>query len=151
AARSKATARWFAPLAWLPDGWARDVTFAVDDRGRFVDVAATASPLDAQRIDGVVLPGMINAHSHAFQRAMVGLTERAGSSDDNFWSWRTLMYALALRLSPEQIEAIATWVYVEMLRGGYTHVCEFHYLHNDVDGRPYADAAELSRAVLRAA
>jgi len=109
----------------------------------------------ATPIDGVMLPGMTNAHSHAFQRAMVGLTHRAGSvassGADNFWSWRSLMYALALRLTPEHIEAIACWVYTEMLRGGYTHVCEFHYLHNDPDGRPYADPAELSRAVLRAA
>ena len=102
-----------------------------------------------------MLPGMVNAHSHAFQRAMLGLTHApAPGSDggnDNFWSWRTLMYGLALALTPEQIEAIATWVYTEMLRGGYTHVCEFHYLHNAPDGRSYADPAELSRAVLRAA
>ena len=146
--------RFLAPLAYLPTGWAPDVAFGVDAGGTFTSVtpnAPAAAIRGATRIDGVILPGMPNAHSHAFQRAMVGLTHRAGPGSDNFWSWRTLMYALALRLSPEQIEAIATWVYVEMLRGGYTHVCEFHYLHNDVDGRPYADPAELSRAVLRAA
>ena len=146
--------RYLASLAWLPGGWARDVAFTVDARGFFTDVRAGVAPSevrDATRIDGVVLPGMINAHSHAFQRAMVGLTHRAGPGADTFWSWRSLMYSLALRLSPEQIEAIATWVYIEMLRGGYTHVCEFHYLHNDTDGAPYADPAELSRAMLRAA
>jgi formimidoylglutamate deiminase len=146
--------RYLASLAWLPGGWARDVAFAVDARGFFTDVrpgVAVSDVAGATHIDGVVLPGMINAHSHAFQRAMIGLTHRAGPGADNFWSWRTLMYSLALRLSPEQIEAIATWVFIEMLRGGYTHVCEFHYLHNDVDGAPYADPAELSRALLRAA
>jgi formimidoylglutamate deiminase len=146
--------RYLAPLAWLPEGWARDVAFAVDARGFFTDVrpdVAAGDAAGATRIDGAVLPGMINAHSHAFQRAMVGLTHRAGPGADNFWSWRSLMYSLALRLLPEQIEAIATWVFVEMLRGGYTHVCEFHYLHNAADGAPYADPAELSRAMLRAA
>jgi formimidoylglutamate deiminase len=143
--------RFFAPLAYLPDGWARNVAMAVDARGFFTAVVADSADDGAERLAGVVLPGMVNAHSHAFQRAMVGLTQVAGPDADNFWSWRTLMYELALRLSPSQIEAIATWVYTEMLRGGYTHVCEFHYLHNDEEGRPYADPAELSRAVLRAA
>jgi formimidoylglutamate deiminase len=143
--------RFFAPLAYLPNGWARNVVMTVDARGFFTEVAADNAADGAECLAGVVLPGMVNAHSHAFQRAMVGLTHAAGPDADNFWSWRTLMYELALRLSPAQIEAIATWVYTEMLRGGYTHVCEFHYLHNDAQGRPYADPAELSRAVLRAA
>ncbi len=142
--------RFFAPLAWLPDGWARNVVLTVDPDGRFGPIARDVAAEGATLLEGAVLPGMVNAHSHAFQRAMVGLTHVAGGSD-NFWSWRTLMYALAARLTPTQFERIATWVYTEMLRGGYTHVCEFHYLHNDVDGRPYADPAELSRAVLRAA
>ncbi|MEP7083810.1 MAG: formimidoylglutamate deiminase [Betaproteobacteria bacterium] len=143
--------RFFASLAYLPDGWARNVAITVDARGYFSEIVPDGESAGAVRIEGVVLPGMVNAHSHAFQRAMVGLSQVAGPAGDNFWSWRTLMYRLALRLSPSQIEAIATWVYTEMLRGGYTHVCEFHYLHGDVDGRPYADPAEISRAVLRAA
>ena len=180
--------RIHAPLALLPQGWARDVTMTIDERGMFSDVrsaslrdsvpATTArsilrgsaeessresdggyAPLGPIAAGGVVLPGMVNAHSHAFQRAMLGLTHApAVASPDsndgghgNFWSWRTLMYGVALALTPEQIEAIATWVYTEMLRGGYTHVCEFHYLHNAPNGQPYADAAALSRAVLRAA
>ena len=164
--------RVHAPLAWLPDGWAFDVTVEIDARGFFTNVrvgsddpaaaspradAVAASAADAvsdfgtEPAGGVMLPGMVNAHSHAFQRAMLGLTHAAGPGSDNFWSWRTLMYQLALRLTPEQVEAIALWVYTEMLRGGYTHVCEFHYLHNAPNGKPYADAAELSRAVMRAA
>ena len=140
-----------APLAYLPTGWARDVTMTIDARGYFSGVATGDASHDATPAGGVVLPGMVNAHSHAFQRAMLGLTYAAGPGADNFWSWRTLMYGLALKLTPGQIEAIAAWVYTEMLRGGYTQVCEFHYLHNAPDGRPYADPAELSRAVLRAA
>ena len=147
----EATRRFFSRLAFLPDGWARDVLMTVDSRGYFSEVAAASTAGDAVVLGGIVLPGMVNAHSHAFQRAMVGLSHIAGPGADSFWSWRTLMYRLALRLSPAQIERIATWVYTEMLRGGYTHVCEFHYLHNDVDGNPYADPAEISRAVLRAA
>ena len=148
--------RVHAALAYLPTGWSRDVTMTIDVNGVFSDVSIGGDATDAQRgaaepAGGIVLPGMVNAHSHAFQRAMLGLTHAAGPSTDNFWSWRTLMYRLALRLSPEQIESIATWVYTEMLRGGYTHVCEFHYLHNQPDGKPYADPALLSRAVMRAA
>ena len=94
---------------------------------------------------------MPNLHSHAFQRAFAGLTEYRGSGEDSFWSWRTLMYRFAAQLSPAQVEAIATWLYVEMLEAGYTSVCEFHYLHHDRDGRPYADDAELALALLRAA
>ena len=143
--------RIFAPLAYLPDGWTRNVAITIDARGFFSEVVANSADNAGEKIAGVMLPGMVNAHSHAFQRAMVGLTQFAGPGADNFWSWRALMYELALRVSPAQIESIATWVYIEMLRGGYTHVCEFHYLHNDSQGRHYADPAELSRAVLRAA
>ena len=100
---------------------------------------------------GPVLPGMPNLHSHAFQRAFVGLTEYRGESQDSFWSWRNLMYRFAARITPESLEAIATWLYVEMLEAGYTSVCEFHYVHHDQDGTPYADDATLSLALLRAA
>jgi formimidoylglutamate deiminase len=94
---------------------------------------------------------MPNLHSHAFQRVFAGLTEFRGSPDDSFWSWRTLMYRFASRVTPDQLDAIATWVFVEMLEAGYTSVCEFHYLHHDRDGAPYADDATLSRCILHAA
>ena len=147
----RAQQRYFAPLAFLPGGWARDVAIEVDARGYFTSVQSNASAGDATRIAGVMLPGMVNAHSHAFQRAMVGLTHHASSHADNFWSWRDRMYRVALRISPDQLRAVAAQLYLELLAGGYTHVCEFHYLHNDPDGRPYADPAEMSRAILRAA
>jgi cytosine/adenosine deaminase-related metal-dependent hydrolase len=94
---------------------------------------------------------MPNLHSHAFQRAFGGLTEFRGQAQDSFWSWRKLMYGFANRMTPEALEAIATWLYLEMLEAGYTSVCEFHYVHHDVGGKPYANDASLSLALLRAA
>jgi formimidoylglutamate deiminase len=100
---------------------------------------------------GAALPSLINAHSHAFQRAFAGLAEPSDSAADNFWSWRDRMYRVALRITPEQLEAIAAQLYVELLRGGYTQVCEFHYLQHDPDGTPYADPLRLSWALADAA
>lgn len=94
---------------------------------------------------------MPNLHSHAFQRAFGGLTEYRGAAQDSFWSWRSLMYRFAAAITPDELEAIATSLYVEMLEAGYTSVCEFHYVHHDHDGRPYADDAALSMCLLRAA
>jgi formimidoylglutamate deiminase len=97
------------------------------------------------------LPGMPNLHSHAFQRAMAGLAERRGTSDDSFWSWREVMYAFAERIGPDDLRDIAAQLYVEMLKAGYTRVCEFHYLHRQPDGTPYADPAAMSLALVEAA
>src|SRR5690606_7045320 len=94
---------------------------------------------------------MPNLHSHAFQRAMAGLAERRGGDGDSFWTWREVMYAFAGRIGPDDLRAIATQLYVEMLEAGYTQVCEFHYLHHAPDGRPYADPAAMSRALVAAA
>ncbi len=100
---------------------------------------------------GTVVPGMPNLHSHAFQRAMIGLAEARTAEQDSFWTWREQMYRIALQLSPEQLEVIATQLYLEMLQGGYTSVCEFHYLHHDPDGKAYADCTEMAQALIRAA
>jgi len=97
------------------------------------------------------LPGLVNAHSHAFQRAMSGLTERRGPGEDSFWSWRERMYALAARFDPDSLRDVAAMLYAEMLEAGYTAVCEFHYLHHAADGRPYADPAAMSLALIDAA
>ena len=94
---------------------------------------------------------MPNLHSHAFQRAMAGLAERKGKSEDSFWSWRETMYGFAATVGPEQLKAIAAQLYVEMLKAGYTHVCEFHYLHHQPDGTPYAPAEAMSLALVEAA
>jgi len=142
----------FAEHALLPTGWARDVLLAWDADGTLRAVTPGAPPrAGVERAAGPVIPGMPNLHSHAFQRAFGGLTEFRGAAQDSFWSWRTLMYRFAAAITPEQLEAIATGLYVEMLEAGYTSVCEFHYIHHGLDGRPYADDATLSHCVLRAA
>ncbi|WP_342720467.1 formimidoylglutamate deiminase [Acidovorax sp. FHTAMBA] len=145
------TQQLFATDALLPTGWARNVLITWDGAGRITAVTPNAQPAGAAVAPGPVLPGMPNLHSHAFQRAFAGLTEYRGESQDSFWSWRNLMYRFAARITPESLEAIATWLYVEMLEAGYTSVCEFHYVHHDQDGTPYADDATLSLALLRAA
>jgi formimidoylglutamate deiminase len=144
--------RLFALEAFLPSGWAPDVAFDIAPDGMIVGVQAGAAPGDAEIADGPVLPGMSNLHSHAFQRAMAGSAERrAGGADDDFWSWRETMYALAARLDPDALRAIAGDVYRAILAAGYTAVAEFHYLHCDPSGAWYADKAATSRALIAAA
>ncbi len=148
--------KFFAQRALLPEGWAEDVLIETTADGDIAAVDISAKPGDARRAAGPVIPGMPNLHSHAFQRAMAGLTEQAGQSgtsagDDSFWTWRTLMYDFVGRLTPAAVEAIAAQLYVEMLKSGYTAVAEFHYLHHDIDGRAYGDLAEMSERVLAAA
>ncbi|MDM0014362.1 formimidoylglutamate deiminase [Variovorax sp. J22P168] len=144
--------RLFATDALLPQGWSRDVLLGWDDAGTLTQIeAGVARPAGIEVAAGPVIPGMPNLHSHAFQRAFAGLTEHRGAQQDSFWSWRTLMYRFAARLAPGHMEAIATWLYAEMLEAGYTSVCEFQYVHHDADGRPYADDARMSLALLRAA
>ena len=141
----------FFELALLPDGWARDVRIGVAADGRIASVEAqnAARPGDARH--RCALPGMANLHSHAFQRAMAGLTETRGPSGDSFWTWRDVMYRFVDRLTPDDVQAIAALAYAEMLESGFTRVGEFHYLHHDADGRPYADRAAMSAAIAAAA
>ena len=121
----------FARKALLPGGWNDDVRLTLAN-GRIRDVAIGASPGDSEETLGCVIPGLCNAHSHAFQRALAGHTEqRSPAGRDNFWSWRERMYELAGRVSAEVLVAIARQAYCEMLRSGYTSVAEFHYLHRD--------------------
>ena len=120
-----------------------------------VGVSARSS-LDAKAQPGdervaVALPGMRNVHSHGFQRGMAGLTEFRGPAADNFWSWRTLMYRFVARMTPDDLEAVTALAYVEMLESGFTRVGEFHYVHHDPAGTPYADPAETSVRVAAAA
>ena len=139
--------RLLARHALLPGGWARDVRLAWDDTGRLVDVSPDRPAAHGERhLDDVVVPGLANLHSHAFQRAFAGLTEYRGAADDSFWSWRECMYRFAAALTPDTLEDIATQLYVEMLRAGYTSVCEFHYVHHDPQGKPYFEPAEIGRA-----
>lgn len=142
----------FAEHALLPEGWARDVRIAIAGDGAIASVVPDTLPEpDSERIAGFVVPGMPNLHSHAFQRAMAGLTEARTHPTDSFWTWRSLMYGFAARMTPEHMQAIAEHAYIEMLKAGFTSVAEFHYIHHDESGRPYADRAEMSRRVLAAA
>jgi len=146
----------FAQRALLPEGWAEDVLIELTAEGNIGAVTPGVKSTGARRAAGPVIPGMPNLHSHAFQRAMAGLTEQAGQSgtaaaEDSFWTWRTLMYDFVGRLTPATLEAIASQLYLEMLKSGYTAVAEFHYLHHEADGRPYGDLAEMSERILAAA
>ncbi|PMS19358.1 formimidoylglutamate deiminase [Trinickia dabaoshanensis] len=142
----------FAEHAYLPQGWRRDVLLEWNDAGILTAVTPDSPvPPGSARASGPLMPGMPNLHSHAFQRAMAGLAEYRAHAGDNFWSWRDLMYRLAARITPEGLEAIARWLYVEMLKAGYTSVCEFHYVHHALDGSPYENAAELGQRVVDAA
>lgn len=148
---SPSAASLFADHALLADGWARDVRFEIAADGSLATVTAGATPDGAERAGGPVIPGLPNLHSHAFQRAIAGLTERRAGGGDDFWAWRDAMYRFLPRFGPEEVEAVATQLYVEMVRRGYTSVAEFHYLHHDPDGHPYADRAEMARRVAAAA
>ena len=141
----------FAETALAPTGWIRNLRISVSPFGEIVACQPDASADGTERLAGTVLPGMPNLHSHAFQRAMAGLTEHSTGSADSFWTWRETMYGFLAKLTPDDIGAIAAQLYVEMVKSGYTAVGEFHYLHHDRDGRPYADRALLSESVISAA
>lgn len=132
--------------ALLPEGWRRNVRIEIDEDGRIASVMPGMEPGTL-----VALPGLPNLHSHAFQRGMAGLTEHAGPGEDSFWTWRELMYRFLAHLTPEDVEAIATLAYAEMLEAGFTRVGEFHYLHHAPDGTPHADRAEMAARIAAAA
>ena len=137
----------YAKRALCPDGWAAEVAIDVSSDGRIARVGRGGASTSGL----LLLPGIPNCHSHAFQRALAGRTERAGHGRGTFLSWREQVYALCRRVSPDAMEALATLVYVEMLQAGYTSVCEFHYLHHGPDGKPHDDPAAASRSLIRAA
>ena len=140
--------------AYLPQGWARDVLVTVSAAGIISAVepgasATSPTPLFAaiEGIDGIVVPGMPNAHSHAFQRAMAGNAEFRLTARDSFWTWRQAMYGLANRIDPEDLQIVATQLFVEMLKSGYTSVAEFHYLHRSSGTAPHAGSNPLWDAI----
>lgn len=145
------TTLWFE-TALLPDGWGDRVRVAIED-GRIASVVRGVDPVPGDERHAIAVSGQCNVHSHAFQRGMAGLSEHRGdgSRDDNFWSWREVMYRFLDRLTPDDIEAITAQAYVEMLETGYTRVGEFHYLHNDPAGARYADPAETAGRISAAA
>lgn len=135
------------------DGWKKNVFIETDDSGKIITYQEDADNNGAEVVNGFTLPGFQNAHSHAFQYAMAGLAEvhSSTSDSDSFWSWREAMYKLALSVDPDQMEAIATMLYSEMVRHGYTNVAEFHYIHHDKNGQHYNNLAELGSRMIAAA
>ena len=143
--------RVVAGHALLPAGWAANVEMEVES-GVIVSARPGTDTFSREQVSvPIAVPGLPNLHSHAFQRAMAGLTEARTQGSDSFWTWRELMYRFAARITPEQMSDVAAYLYVEMLKAGYTSVAEFHYLHHDAGGRPYADRTETSRRLIDAA
>jgi formimidoylglutamate deiminase len=140
---------FFFDHALLPSGWARNVRISVAD-GTILSIAEGAAREGAERIAGIAIPGLPNLHCHAFQRGMAGLAERRGPDADSFWTWREVMYRFLDRLSPDDVQAITAFAYMQMLEAGFTTVGEFHYLHHDIDGRPYADLGEMAARIAAA-
>ncbi|WP_050400083.1 formimidoylglutamate deiminase [Bradyrhizobium embrapense] len=136
-------------FALLPSGWASDVQIVVAD-GAIASVTAGVAPAAGDERHQLAVPGLASLHSHAFQRGMAGLAELRGDSTDTFWTWRETMYRFALTMTPDDVAAVATLLYVEMLERGFTRVGEFHYLHHDRDGSPYANPAEMAVRIAEA-
>lgn len=134
-------------------GWISPAYISVDNHGKIISISNSSTEKVDQDLNCYAIPGFQNAHSHAFQYAMAGLAERHSTSQtpDDFWSWREAMYKLALSIDPDQMEYIATMLYAEMMRHGYTHVAEFHYVHHDKDGKPYGQLAEMGSRLVSAA
>tara|TARA_R110000737_G_scaffold157625_1_gene186033 strand:+ start:9821 stop:11185 length:1365 start_codon:yes stop_codon:yes gene_type:complete len=139
----------FAKKILLADGWADEQTLTID-QGVITDISA-GNATGAEQAKGVVIPGMVNCHSHAFQRAFAGFSEQGSEGQDSFWTWRKIMYKFLGQLTSENAQVIATQLYIEMLKMGYTRVAEFHYLHHDIDGQNHGDLAAMAQAIFAAA
>ena len=136
--------------ALLPDGWHDNVVITVNQCGDISHIQADLPGAGRGVVPGHTVPGMVNLHSHAHQRAMAGLAERSGDTHDSFWTWREVMYHYVSKITPDNLEAIAAQLYIEMLLSGYTSVAEFQYLHHDPAGNRYSNLAEMSLRTLRA-
>ena len=140
----------WAARALLATGWADSVEISIDADGNIAALTPDCAYSTGDRVD-LLLPAVANVHSHAHQRAMAGLGERAGDSDDSFWTWRKVMYHYLERIQPEHLRHISAQLYLEMLKHGYSCVGEFQYLHHDIDGSAYDNRAEMSLQCLQAA
>ncbi|MEE4245056.1 MAG: formimidoylglutamate deiminase [Kangiellaceae bacterium] len=139
----------FAEKILLSDGWASDVTLEITNG--IISSIKQGKANNAETVDGPVIPGMANLHSHAFQKAFVGMTEFRTSNQDSFWSWRDSMYRLLVQLTPEQLKTVGEYLYLQMLSFGYTSCAEFHYLHHQPNGVKYDDPATMSKVLVDAA
>lgn len=145
------TQRFHTRSALLDTGWADDVTLTIDAAGRIAAIAVGARRDGAVPVAGPIVPALVNLHSHAFQRAIAGLAEVAGAGQDSFWTWRDRMYRCVNALTPDEIETVAAQLQIELLKGGFTHVAEFHYQHHAAGGRAYDRSGETALRLLEAA
>ncbi|NDG44242.1 MAG: formimidoylglutamate deiminase, partial [Gammaproteobacteria bacterium] len=134
-----------------PAGWRRDCVIRLNEEGRIESIVDDSTATAELILTGLVIPGIPNLHSHAHQRAIVGLTEHRAADHDDFWGWREMMYRANAAINPDQLQDIARYLYIEMLRQGYTSVTEFHYLHHQPNGLPYQNPAEMSERLIAAA
>ena len=140
----------WAEQALTGEGWRRDVRVEIARDGRIAAIEPD-TPAQGRRV-GILLPAPANLHSHAFQRAMAGLTEQRGPDPrDSFWTWRRLMYRFLERIGPDELESIAAFAQMQMLEAGFASVAEFHYVHHQAGGTPYHHLAELSNRIAAAA
>ena len=142
---------YFIEKAFLPDGWHNNVSLSVDRRGYISHVKKNAQPSNQDEVLGWVMPGLVNCHSHSFQRAMAGYTEYRVSDTDTFWSWRETMYRHANAINPQQLLDVSAYLYMELIKQGYTSVAEFHYLHHQPGGNHYPHLSQLSESIIGAA
>jgi formimidoylglutamate deiminase len=140
----------FFDHAFLPDGWMRNVRITIEN-GTIIAVSRNPEQDGDEHVAGLAVPGLPNLHCHSFQRGMAGLAERRGPAHDTFWTWREVMYRFLDRLTPNDVQAISAFAYMEMLERGFTTVGEFHYLHHDPSGAPYADLGEMVARIAAAA
>lgn len=139
----------FAKKILLADGWANEQTLTIE-QGIITDITSGYTA-GAEQVKGVVIPGMVNCHSHAFQRAFAGFSEQGSEGQDSFWTWRNIMYKFLGQLTAVDAQVIASQLYIEMLKMGYTRVAEFHYLHHDIDGQNHENLATMAQAIFAAA
>jgi formimidoylglutamate deiminase len=139
----------FAKKILLANGWANDQTLTIE-QGMITDIVE-GEIAGAEHAKGIVIPGMVNCHSHAFQRAFAGFSEQGSEGQDSFWTWRNVMYKFLGQLSSQDAQVIASQLYIEMLKMGYTRVAEFHYLHHDINGENYANLSAMAQAIFAAA
>ena len=140
----------YAQSALIGSQWQTNITLSISAEG-VIQAIDKGQDADAVALNGPIVPGMVNCHSHAFQRAFAGYSEYRGESEDSFWSWRDIMYRFVAKMSPQDAFDVARFVYLQMLKAGYTAVGEFHYLHHQTDGRSYNDPLEMSHQVIHAA
>jgi len=141
--------KMFVKKILLADGWANDKTLTIE-QGIITDITS-GYVAGAEHAKGVVIPGMVNCHSHAFQRAFAGFSEQGSEGNDSFWTWRNIMYKFLGQLNAKDVQVIASQLYIEMLKTGYTRVAEFHYLHHEIDGKNHENLAAMAKAIFDAA